>query len=792
MPIVDEILVDIAVDARKINEGMRQLNQRAERLEESTDEATDELKRLNDTSLNRLQQGIEATSAAGSRMGTIFRGALTQIGFFITQLAAQLASTFTGSIFGATEAIEILESRLHSIGLSTEEVNNRIRFFQQEAVALSVPVEILSQSFLQLEQGFAGANLTAQELTQAYRNVATSIVNSGLSIEEILPTIQRLAEAGQNVSDPLPAILPLLEKFPDLARAFREEAHSAGIIAENSFIALKRAAEEGAFTLEDLGQVMANLNNQTEATGDANKSLASAFTSLNEASRAFIGNIDRNLGVTDRFHDAVRALANNFDTVAVRGIAVAGSITALATASGAFNAVVNNMGRSANLLASALTGLQRVMSSTIARFVIMGTLVAFIVGTVDRLRGQFRGLGEEIGLFIEAGLGALANALNSVASFFGITSDSIDALVLKLRNIAEAVGASFADVGAVAKDLFVDPTVRGFEIILGQAEELTRRLLNIEIPEGIAELGQVQTAGITPTLPTGPSDAEIARDAVLGQIQSGVQQIMTDTLDRFATQLQESAIAPYEDAVERAQDRQAELTEALQNSVNALQADVTAQEAAISRLHDANRIIATLHGQLLEFGDTESAQRLQDIFESNLRVVQDHEANIVDINAQILEVEKDSRDKLDTLAEDIVTAQQRLETARAQGEQQRGAASTIFGLAGGVIGAALAGPAGAALGAGLGGQLGTAVASFQRGGFTGTGTGVAGVVHTNEVVIPPDLTRLLRGGVPITVGDREPAQIVVVNQLDPSVFDNYVESPRGAQMVRNLIAAEVV
>ena len=58
-PVVDEIIVDIAIDARKINDGIKELNQRTERLEKSSDEAADELKRINDTPLDKLRQGLD-------------------------------------------------------------------------------------------------------------------------------------------------------------------------------------------------------------------------------------------------------------------------------------------------------------------------------------------------------------------------------------------------------------------------------------------------------------------------------------------------------------------------------------------------------------------------------------------------------------------------------------------------------------------------------------------------------------------------------------------------------------
>ncbi len=93
------------------------------------------------------------------------------------------------------------------------------------------------------------------------------------------------------------------------------------------------------------------------------------------------------------------------------------------------------------------------------------------------------------------------------------------------------------------------------------------------------------------------------------------------------------------------------------------------------------------------------------------------------------------------------------------------------------------------------------LSAFQTGGFTGTGRNsqVAGVVHRNEYVLPASTTSQfmagrsisLHGGIDETpdTQDGNAPMVNIVNVVDPSLVDEYLQSPSGQKQVINIIRA---
>lgn len=88
------------------------------------------------------------------------------------------------------------------------------------------------------------------------------------------------------------------------------------------------------------------------------------------------------------------------------------------------------------------------------------------------------------------------------------------------------------------------------------------------------------------------------------------------------------------------------------------------------------------------------------------------------------------------------------------------------------------------------------LSSFQTGGFTGTGRNneVAGIVHRNEYVLPASTTRAFLSGEPVTLRNNEAAPpstapVNIVNVIDPSLVDEYLQSSSGQRQIINVIRA---
>ena len=98
-------------------------------------------------------------------------------------------------------------------------------------------------------------------------------------------------------------------------------------------------------------------------------------------------------------------------------------------------------------------------------------------------------------------------------------------------------------------------------------------------------------------------------------------------------------------------------------------------------------------------------------------------------------------------------------------------------------------------------NLGGGRSAFQTGGFTGTGRDnqVAGIVHRNEYVLPASTTSQfmagrsisLHGGIDETPDrqDSDTPMVNIVNVVDPSLVDEYLQSPSGQKQVINIIRA---
>ena len=84
--------------------------------------------------------------------------------------------------------------------------------------------------------------------------------------------------------------------------------------------------------------------------------------------------------------------------------------------------------------------------------------------------------------------------------------------------------------------------------------------------------------------------------------------------------------------------------------------------------------------------------------------------------------------------------------------------------------------------------------SYQSGGYTGYGRAseIAGLVHRNEYVLPARVTKDFMQGEAVSLGDgngRENSKVNIINIIDPSLVDQYLQSPKGHRQIVNVIRA---
>lgn len=222
-------------------------------------------------------------------------------------VGTKLASEF----IKAGDAVKSINAKLDLVTDSTQEYNlaqqEVFRIAQETRQALGSTVDL----YTRMERALAGQNVAQQQVLQVTETVNQALAVSGATAQEASSVILQLSQglaAGALRGEEFNSVN---ESGSRIMQALRDElGKTSGELREMAF--------EGKLTTEVITEA---LKNQSAAIGSEFGKLpltvSGAFQQLSNANTKFLGELDQNLGITDKLAASMGYLAENIDTVYV-------------------------------------------------------------------------------------------------------------------------------------------------------------------------------------------------------------------------------------------------------------------------------------------------------------------------------------------------------------------------------------------------------------------------------------------------------------------------------------------
>lgn len=385
---VESLVLQMSADLRRFDRSMAAMRATAD-------------KRLNEVEKRALQADRKLSKAmgdAGRNMTTALRSSLSGI-------SGALAAAFSvDAIVGLADSYTQMQNRLKTTGLDANGLREQFEALNAVADASRSPIEAVVATYSRLRLASEGMGFTNEQVTRTTEILSKALKASGATAGEATAALLQFGQAigsGTLQGDELRSIR---ENAPAVARAIADEF---GVTVGG----LKKLGEEGKLTSERVMKAVLNSGAAIDAVfARTEATVGDALTNLQNKITNYIGLTDDSTSATDRMRQAINALADNLDTVALVIGAVAtimGGRFVLAMTAGSGAMIANG------IATARLAAFQTAMTASMT-----GSTTATVIATGAMARFNAMLAANPIGLAILA-VAALAAGLVYLNSKYG-------------------------------------------------------------------------------------------------------------------------------------------------------------------------------------------------------------------------------------------------------------------------------------------------------------------------------------------------------------------------------------
>lgn len=486
------------------------------------------------------------------------RRAAAGVDFLQKTLRAIGGILFAREILRLTDAMNVMENRLRSVGLEGGNLTAVYKELLAASNATRSSVEGSVQLFARLSTASKELGVSQRDLIDFTTSLNQAIVLSGATTLEANNALIQLAQgmaSGVLRGDELRSVMEQLPTVADII------AKQLGVTRGE----LRKMGEQGKITASQIIEAFKASRNELEARfAKTVPTIGQSFTVLRNNLINFLGEADKTLGITRAISTALMFLSNNLNVIIPLVAGLASGLLAV----GAAYVTISLIGKAFAILA-ALNPFVLFIAGLISATVLLASFKEQIDiggGSVASLGDFFRAMGETVSevltnvknwfndTFGAALQGAndvwrgidlsIVGILRSYASFFDMLLAAWRATVLVILTVWDKLPAALADIGIRAVNWVLE-SMAG--LAQGIANIINR--ISVELGQGrlfkdpiTAALIPNQYAGAAGRLGEGISDA----------IADGFRETpLADALERTITKADAAARVRQRDALRR-------------------------------------------------------------------------------------------------------------------------------------------------------------------------------------------------------------------------------------------------
>lgn len=292
---VESLVLRMSADLRRFEKSMTSMRTAAD-------------KRLTEVE-RRAAQADRTLSRTMSRAGENMTSALRNS---LAGVSGTIAAAFSvDAIVGMADAFTQMQNRLKVTGLEAGALKQQFEALNTVADASRSPIEAVVATYSRLRLATEGMGFSNEQVTRTTEILSKALKASGATAGETSAALLQFGQAigsGTLQGDELRSIR---ENAPAVARAIAAEFNT-------TVGALKNLGEEGKLTSERVMKAVLASGGAIDATfAKTEATVGDALTNLQNKLTSYIGLTDDSTSATDRMRQAINALADNLDTVAL-------------------------------------------------------------------------------------------------------------------------------------------------------------------------------------------------------------------------------------------------------------------------------------------------------------------------------------------------------------------------------------------------------------------------------------------------------------------------------------------
>lgn len=540
-----------------------------------------------DLAVSRLQKMDKQLASAKKRVEELSRSSST-----LTGTLRGLAGALTGFSFGimAREFAQFVDSYT--------ELQNKIAVVSgattdytkvtKDLLAVSIESRSDLASTLDVYSKLTRANqqfgLAQTQLLDITETVSKAVAMSGASVQGAQGALLQFSQAiSGNFQASAQELNSIIEQTPGLAQAVAQGLTSIGKLGEVSISQLKKLAEEKKFSAADVLQGLLNIGDEIDKQfKQATITMAQGWQAATDALRVYIGELDKQLGISKAIADALQGLAKelgNYDReIKALGAGALAVFSALSIALVGFIASFAAVPLAIAGALGAVTAALVYFYDDISDFFNTTLPMAFVNETLfDDFIGMFDGVLESLldkssdwsSSFMELMKETFAGS--TLEAVFNIGLEKFDLLILNLKKGWQGFG------------LFLNKL---FEDVINIIAEAMAKFINFNLGliEKLPFVDSVQKAEFKPIDFTSDNYVEILETTAAIQEQEQVIKSMTDAVKLSINARQEDVdlSREFEEAIRADIALQLEFSDKTENKIKTLNKSTEATKAEIN------------------------------------------------------------------------------------------------------------------------------------------------------------------------------------------------------------------
>lgn len=530
--VADEILVNIQVNKTQADNAVRQWQSQYQRSMQSVERQT-------------IQTENQIRRSSGD------------IGGHLRTLAGALAAG--ASVQGMSRLLDNytqLQNRLKVAGLEGREFANVQEELFTVANRNGTAINGLGELYARMALSQKDLGASTEQMLAVTSGVSAALRVQGLSAEQAAGPLLQLGQAFGAVVVRAEEFDSLIEGMPSLVQAAAKYIDGAG----GSISRLRAIMLEGKVTSQEFFQALLKGLPELEATASKSTlTIGQSMTVLNNELIKYAGQVDANLGVTEKFAAVITLLSANLDKIAP-AIAVIAAVLGGRFLAGLIGGAVGAVRMEAAFQRSGGAALVAAaqydkMTASKARFATASQIAAaqasFAAGQLTRMQiaakttgavvsragsailGAFGG---PIGLAVTGvalAIGVLAGEATSAAADIKAMDDAVasaDSVIAKFNPVADTAAGATADVGSEA--LVAVPKIDSFAGAVGRAAQELYNLANAKRAAALAELS-TERENVSRTLSRNIDRSPEGVRRRLGETSYSIQDAISPVIDGF-------------------------------------------------------------------------------------------------------------------------------------------------------------------------------------------------------------------------------------------------------------------